>query len=287
LKPRFTLRGNETVLALSWYGTRKGSDAETAGDEHSVRLACWFVVELQKPKQGVQRMTSQPIRVMVVDDHDLFRDGIVSVLRAQTDLDVIGEAGDGLEAFVMAQQLRPDVILLDINMPGTDGLEATRQISQALPDCAIVMLTVRDEDEQIFDAIRNGARGYLLKTIRAQQLAEMIRAAARGEAALPPAVAARVMAEFRRLADWSPSTGTTAVPAAPVPAPARVFDELTLREQDVLRLVAEGRSDKEIAVALNISLYTVKSHVRSILAKLHVNNRREAALLSRGQTRMP
>jgi two-component system NarL family response regulator len=220
----------------------------------------------------------QVIRVMVVDDHDLFRDGIVSVIRSQPDMDVVGEAGDGLEALVMAQSLRPDVILMDINMPGTDGLEATQQIAQKLPDCKIVMLTVRDEDERIFEAIRNGAQGYLLKTIRAHQLMEMIRAVARGEAAMTPSIAARVMAEFRRQ-----SSGGAAPPSNasdPATASRSEFADLTWREQDVLRLITEGRTDKEIAASLDISLYTVKSHVRNILAKLHVNNRREAAQLS-------
>lgn len=219
--------------------------------------------------------TQASIRVMVVDDHDLFRDGIVSVIRGQADMTVVGEAGDGLEALVMAQNLHPDVILMDINMPGTDGLEATRLISQALPDTHIVILTMRDEDARIFDAIRNGAHGYLLKTIRAQHLLDMIRAAARGEAALPPAMAARVMAEFRRQGELPAQAGSRTPDLAP--PPGGEFDELTAREQEVLRLVAEGRADKEIAAVLDISLYTVKSHVRSILSKLHVNNRREAA----------
>lgn len=218
-------------------------------------------------------MSRSVIRVMVVDDHALFRDGISSVIRSQPDMEVAGEAGDGLEAFIMAQQLKPHVILMDINMAGTDGMEATRLISQALPETHIVMLTVRDDNENIFEAIRNGAQGYLLKTIRARELVEMIRAAARGEAALTPAMAARVMTEFRRTTEpASPNKGDT--------TDNTEFDELTSREQEVLNLIAQGFSDKEIAGALNISLYTVKSHVRNILAKLHVNNRREAARLA-------
>jgi two-component system NarL family response regulator len=212
---------------------------------------------------------------MVVDDHALFRDGMVSVIRNQPDMEVVGEASDGLEAFIMAKQLRPHVILMDINMAGTDGLEATRMISQALPDTHIVMLTVRDDDEMIFETIRHGAQGYLLKTIRARELVEMIRAAARGEAALTPAMAARVMAEFRRAsepASVAPTSGETVT--------STDFDQLTSREQEVLALISEGLSDKEIAGALSLSLYTVKTHVRNILAKLHVNNRREAARLA-------
>lgn len=211
------------------------------------------------------------IRVLVVDDHDLFRDGLTSVIRSQPDIEVVGEAGDGLEGLVMAQELRPDVVLMDINMPGADGLEATKLIHQALPDAAIVMLTMRDEKERIFEAIRNGAQGYLVKTIRAHELLEMIRAAARGEAALTPEIAALMMAEFRRF--------TTHYPAAMSDEDA--FASLTDREQEVLDLLAQGMADKEIARALDISLYTVKAHVRNILSKLHVNNRREAARLAR------
>ncbi len=215
------------------------------------------------------------LKVMVVDDHALFRDGMVSVIRNQPDMEVVGEASDGLEAFIMAKQLRPNVILMDINMAGTDGLEATRLISQALPDTHIVMLTVRDDHAMIFEAIRNGAQGYLLKTIRARELVEMIRAAARGEAALTPAMAALVMAEFRRTTEPPPTSADTAAIDA-----AADFDQLTSREQEVLGLISEGLSDKEIAAALSLSLYTVKTHVRNILAKLHVNNRREAARLA-------
>lgn len=209
------------------------------------------------------------IRVLLVDDHALVRDGIAGVIRGQPDMAVVGEAGDGLEALVKAQALHPDVILMDINMPGTDGLEATRLIAQALPECQIIILTMRDEDERLFDAIRSGARGYLLKTIRAQQLIDLIRGAARGEAALSPSMAARIMSEFRR----------RNVPAATTPASE--LDELTTREHDVLRLIADGLADKDIAAALGVSLYTIKSHVRNILAKLHVSNRRAAARRAR------
>lgn len=215
---------------------------------------------------------TRKIRVLVVDDHDLFRDGLTSVIRNQPDIEVIGEAGDGLEGLVMAQELRPDVVLMDINMPGTDGLEATKLLHQSLPETAIVMLTMRDEKERIFEAIRNGAQGYLVKTIRAHELLEMIRTAARGEAALTPEIAALMLAEFRRF---------TLHTAAATLDEEDAFAALTDREQDVLNLIAQGLADKEIARALDISLYTVKAHVRNILSKLHVNNRREAARLAR------
>ena len=217
------------------------------------------------------------ISVLLVDDLDLFCDGIASVIRGQDDMTVVGEAGDGLEALVKAEALKPDVILMDINMPGIDGLEATRLIAQAVPESHIVILTMRDEDARLFEAIRNGAQGYLVKTIRAQQLVEMIRAAARGEAAMTPSVAARIMTEFRHSARVTPEVGEQDRQAQPT----HPSDELTQREQEVLALMADGLSDKEIAVTLNVSLYTVKSHVRSILAKLHVKSRREAGRRAR------
>lgn len=207
------------------------------------------------------------MRVMVVDDHALFREGVVGLLKQQPDIQVVGEASDGLEALVMARNLKPDVILMDITMPGTDGIQATRVIKQELPQTNIIVLTVRDEDDQLFEAIKSGAQGYLLKTIRAQQLIEMLRAAQNGEPAISPALAARMVEEFRRIAN----------------APRAASEEdkqielLTPRERQVLDLIARGASDREIAQTLTVSLYTVKAHVRSVLQKLQVVSRRQAA----------
>ncbi len=205
------------------------------------------------------------LKILVVDDHALFREGIVGILNNQLDMQIVGEASDGLEALVMARDLQPDLILMDITMPGTDGIEATRLIKQARPDSKIIILTVRDEDEQLFQAIKNGAQGYLLKTIRAQQLIEMIHAARRGEPAISPPLAARMMDEFRRIA--LNSSGAT--------KNGETSAELTPREREVLALVAQGASDREIAQQLIISLYTVKAHMRSILSKLHLSSRHE------------
>lgn len=210
------------------------------------------------------------IRILLVDDHALFREGIASVLNSQHDMEVVGEASDGLEAVVMARKLRPDVILMDVSMPGSDGLEATRQIKQELPEARIVMLTVHDEDEKLFDAVRYGAQGYLLKTIRAAQLVEMIYAAHQGEAAINPLLASRILEEFRHL-----------TPAENAPEGGLSDELLTPREREVLTLVARGLIDREIARQLTVSVYTVKSHVRSILQKLHVATRHEAARLAR------
>ena len=210
------------------------------------------------------------VRVLLADDHDLFREGLAGIIRAQSDLQVIGEANDGLEALIKAQELKPDLILMDVQMPGMDGIEAVQQIKQVLPETIIVMLTVRGDDEMLFEALKNGAQGYLLKEIRSKDLLELLRGAMRGEAALSPSLAGRVLAEFRRL-----SKGVT---------PEKEDDSgLTEREQQVLVEASKGATDKEIAAALNISLNTVKTHIRNILAKLHVSTRREAAKVARNK----
>ncbi|MEK7787590.1 MAG: response regulator transcription factor, partial [Chloroflexota bacterium] len=159
------------------------------------------------------------IRVLLADDHALFRDGLATILATQPDFEVVGEARDGLEALVKARELVPDLILMDIEMPGCDGLEATRQIAQELPAVIVVMLTVRDEDEKLFEAIKSGAQGYLLKSIHSRQILDILRGAVRGEAALTPAMASRVLEEFRHLSRHAPGEqGAT----------------LTRREQEVL-----------------------------------------------------
>jgi len=206
------------------------------------------------------------IRVLLADDHQLFREGLANILNMQPDFEVVGEAGDGLEVLVKARKLVPDLILMDIGMPGCDGVEATQQVKWELPDVVIVMLTVRDEDEKLFEAIKSGAQGYLLKTIRSRELLSMLRGAVRGEAAITPALGGRMLEEFRRL-----SHQARTVPADEVIA-------LTRREQEVLGLVAQGASDAEVAEALVLSVHTVKSHMRNILSKLHLGQRHQAAL---------
>ncbi len=208
-------------------------------------------------------------RVLLADDHALFREGLAGILAAQPDLEVVGEARDGFEAVVKAQALQPDLVLMDVQMPGMDGLEATRQIRQARPETVIVMLTVRDDDDKLFTALKYGAQGYLLKDIRAADMLALLRGALHGEAALNPRMAGLVLDEFRRLSRQAPSEEQESEAA------------LTRREQEVLELAARGASDKEIAEALVISLYTVKSHMRNILGKLQVSSRQEAARLAR------
>ncbi|HJW89037.1 MAG TPA: response regulator transcription factor, partial [Anaerolineales bacterium] len=144
------------------------------------------------------------IRILLADDHALFREGLAGILASQLDMQVVGEANDGLEAVVKALELKPDLILMDIQMPGLDGLEATRRISKELPGAAIVILTVRDEPEKLFQAIKNGARGYLLKNMRSKEMIAMLRGVMRGEAPLAPAIAGYMLDEFRRLSGLLP-----------------------------------------------------------------------------------
>jgi len=211
----------------------------------------------------------QPIRVLLIDDHALFREGLAGIIASQPDMQVVGEASDGFEGLVKAQELNPDLILMDIQMPGMDGLETTRQVRKIMPDVKIVMLTVRKDDEKLFEAIKEGAQGYLLKDIRSREMLSMLRGALQGEAALSPEQAGRVLEEFRRLSQLVP------------PEPETETVALTEREQEILALVARGMKDKEIAEALTISLNTVKTHMHNILSKLQVSSRREAARLAR------
>ena len=217
------------------------------------------------------------IRVLLADDHQLFREGLAVVLSAQSDFEVVGEASDGLEVLVKARELMPNLILMDIGMPGCDGVEATQRVKEELSDVIIVMLTVRDEDEKLFEAIKSGAQGYLLKSIRSRELLSMLRGVVRGEAAITPALGGRMLDEFRRLSHQARSV------------PEDEVTTLTRREQEVLSLVAQGATDKEIADALVISIHTVKSHMRNILSKLHLGQRHEAALyaLREGLIRSP
>jgi DNA-binding NarL/FixJ family response regulator len=199
------------------------------------------------------------MRVLVADDHSLFRDGIISLLEA-AGFDVVGQAGDGQAAVEAALHLRPDLVLLDITMPQLSGLEALRLIKAELPETQVVMLTVSEDDADLFEAVESGALGYLLKDLTADQFFEMLDGLQRGEAAMTRQTTARLM---KWLADLSPQR-------------AEPGQSLTEREIELLRLVAEGMSNKAIAQTLSISENTAKYHVKNILQKLGVQNRTEA-----------
>jgi DNA-binding NarL/FixJ family response regulator len=201
------------------------------------------------------------MRVLVVDDHPLFRDGIRSLLAAR-DVEVVGEAGDGAEALAKTRELHPDVVLMDIRMPRMGGLEATRLIKADMPETKIVILTVSDDDADLFEAIKSGADGYMLKSLESQDFFDLLTGLERGEAAVQKSLAAKILREFARRGSGEPSQG----------APE---DDLTDREREVLQLLAQGQSNKEIAASLYISENTVKYHTKNILDKLHLRNRAE------------
>ncbi|HET89687.1 MAG TPA: response regulator transcription factor [Chloroflexi bacterium] len=222
-------------------------------------------VKLEKGALIARVESTSSIRVLLADDHSLFRGGVANVLNSQADFEVIGEAGDGLEVLVKARELRPDLVLMDIRMAGCDGLEATRRIKQELPDVTIMMLAVRDEDERLFQAIKSGAQGYLLKSIRSWNLVELLRGAMHGEVTITPALARWMLDEFHSLNQQ----------------PHKVTDngetDITTREKSVLSLVAGGATNQQVVEELRISEQTVKSHLRDILTKLQRGRCHEAA----------
>jgi DNA-binding NarL/FixJ family response regulator len=202
----------------------------------------------------------QPLRLLLVDDHALFREGLSSLLSYQDDFIVVGEAEDAESALNQASTLKPDIVLMDVELPGEDGVAATLRLKMEMPEVSIVMLTVHDDSQTLFEAIKAGAQGYLVKNVRSRELLEQLRGLARGEAAISRRMAARILEEIR---------GET--------EPFGPGEELTARELEVLELVAARLSNAEIAERLVISEHTVKNHMKSILSKLHLHNRHQAA----------
>jgi DNA-binding NarL/FixJ family response regulator len=199
------------------------------------------------------------IRVLLVDDHQLFRRGVASLLAGRDDIEVVGEANNGAEAVERARELMPDVILMDIKMPEMDGLSATKQLKAEMPYVRIIMLTVSETDEDLFEAIKAGASGYLLKNVDPDYLIACVQQVQRGEVPIAPTMAAKILRELTAPAESSSQA-------------------LTGRERQVLELLAGGLANKEIAFTLKISENTVKNHLRNILEKLHLQNRVQAAL---------
>jgi DNA-binding NarL/FixJ family response regulator len=208
----------------------------------------------------------EPIRVLVADDHALFRRGLDMVLARETDIDIVGEAADGAEAVEKAADLLPDVVLMDIRMPRRSGIEACTAIKEVVPSARIIMLTISDEESDLYEAIKAGASGYLLKEISIDEVAVAIRAVAGGQSLISPAMASKLLSEFATMIRGDEGRGE-------VPAP-----KLTERELDVLRLVARGLSNRDVAKRLYISENTVKNHIRNILEKLQLHSRMEAVV---------
>jgi DNA-binding NarL/FixJ family response regulator len=211
-------------------------------------------------------MDKSMIQTLIADDHQLFRDGLKSLLDSTPDTEVIGEASSGGEAIIQASKLKPDVILMDLQMPGVNGIEATQQIVAKDPGINILILTMFDDDQSVFAALRAGARGYVLKGVKHDEMLRAVRAVASGEAIFSPGIAQRMMTFF-----------ASARPADP----SRAFPDLTLREREVLDLLARDYSNADIANELVISPKTVRNHVSNILSKMQVADRREAGSIAR------
>jgi len=215
-------------------------------------------------------LQAEPIRAMIVDDHALFRRGLEMVLEEEQDIELVGQASDGAEAVEKAAESLPDVVLMDIRMPRSSGIEACRAMKEAAPSAKIIILTISDEEEDLFEAIRAGASGYLLKDIPLDEVADAVRAVHGGQSLINPSMAGKLLTEFATLARRDDEER-----AQEVPAP-----RLTEREMQVLKLVARGMNNRDIAKELFISENTVKNHVRNILEKLQIHSRMEAVMVA-------
>jgi DNA-binding NarL/FixJ family response regulator len=208
---------------------------------------------------------SEPVRVLVVDDQELFRRGLTMLLRSEPGIEVVGEAGDGVEGTTLAESVAPDVVLLDVRMPRRSGIEACLAIKQSVPSAKIIMLTVSDEEADLYEAVKSGASGYLLKDSSIEEVAQAVRVVSEGQSLISPSMAVKLIDEFKQIS--RPEKGA-------VGGGLRLTD----RELEVLRLVATGMNNREIAKQLVISENTVKNHVRNILEKLQLHSRMEAVM---------
>lgn len=211
-------------------------------------------------------LAKEPTRILIVDDHTLFRDGLSAVFASRNDIEVVGQTGHGVHAMQLAEELLPDVILMDIQMPDLNGIEATRRIVHTNPHIGIIIVTMFDDDDSVFEAMKAGAKGYILKGADQEEMLRAIEAVARGEALFGPPIAQRLMKFF---AGMRPNTSST------------LFPELTEREREVLTLLAHGHNNSEIANRLVISIKTVRNHVSNIFSKLQVADRAAAIIRAR------
>jgi DNA-binding NarL/FixJ family response regulator len=245
---------------------------------------------------GASTAGTRRIRVLVADDQALIRRGMTLILSSEPDIEVVGQAADGVEAVELAERMRPDVVLMDLHMPRKGGVAATREITLSLPDTQVLVLTTVDTEETVFEAVRAGAHAYLLKDASESELLETVRAVHRGESCLTPQIARKVMDQFRRLAleaDSASGGGVANIPAAPGKAAAAdrggsgvsLTETLNDKEERILSLIVDGRSNKQIATAMSLAEGTVKNYVSRIMEKLHANTRTELAVMSVRQQR--
>lgn len=225
-----------------------------------------------------------PVRIMVVDDQLLVRQGIRTILDLEEDMEVVVTASNGMQAVVEAERHRPDVILMDLNMPEMDGVASTQRILQAIPDCRIIILTVFDDDNHVFEGVLAGATGYLMKDVSADELIQAVRAVARGDAMITPKVAAKLLKEFGRMHQQTSKSEAEGLGMGATLLPEEVvqdaYDRLTQREWDILGCLAKGMSNREIADNLHIADGTVKNHICHIFDKLQLRDRTQAALFA-------
>jgi DNA-binding NarL/FixJ family response regulator len=229
---------------------------------------------------SAERSTAQRIRLLIVDDQPLVRRGLALMLSMEPDMEVVGEAGDGIDAIEQARQRRPDVVLMDLHMPRKGGVGATREITASLPHTRVLVLTTLEAEQSVFDAVRAGAMAYLLKDATEQEVVDTIRAVHRGESRLTPQIARKVLDQFRRMAE-----------VAPPPEYRHDQSEdravsLSERENNVLQLIAEGKSNKQIGTMLSLAEGTVKNYVSRIMEKLHAGSRTELAVIALRQRRV-